>query len=149
MVRAGRLITDGRYRESVDFQWGTGRVNPAIVSFLAGYQPRERLRLIDARPSIALAHILVWPNKTLEFGKSGMTVLSTNIRRVLCSAKESTVLRGSSQYTLRNHLTAMPWKAVIWDQNIVKSQFFHLGFVKFSLCCLPVSVDLSGATQWS
>ena len=37
-----------------------------------------------------------------------------------CSAKESTMLKGSSQYTFRNHLTAMPWKAVIWDQNIVK-----------------------------
>ena len=39
-------------------------------------QSRERLRLVDAHPSIAQAHILVWPNKTLEFGKSGMTVLS-------------------------------------------------------------------------
>ena len=60
-----------------------------------------------------------------------------------CSAKESTVLRGSSQYTLRNHLTAMHWEAVILDKNIVKSLFFHLGFVKFSLCCLSVSVDSS------
>ena len=59
------------------------------------------------------------------------------------------MLRGSSQYTLRNHLTAMYRQAVIGNKNIVKSQFFHLGFVKFSLCCLPVSVDLSGATQWS
>ena len=61
---------------SVDFQWGTGRVNPAIVSFLAGYQSRERLRLIDAHPSIAQAHILVWSNKTLGSGIFGMTVLS-------------------------------------------------------------------------
>ena len=29
------------------------------------------------------------------------------------SAKESTMLRESSQYTLRNHLTAMPWEVVI------------------------------------
>ena len=35
--------------------------------------------------------------------------------------KESTMLRGSSQYTLRYHLTAMPWKAVIREQNIEKS----------------------------
>ena len=38
------------------------------------------------------------------------------------------MLRGSSQYTFRNHLTAMHREAVIRDQNIVKSQFFHLGF---------------------
>ena len=35
--------------------------------------------------------------------------------------KEATMLRGSSQYTLRNHLTAMPWEIVIRDQNIEKS----------------------------
>ena len=35
--------------------------------------------------------------------------------------KEATMLRGSSQYTLRYHLTAMPWEAVIRDKNIVKS----------------------------
>ena len=35
--------------------------------------------------------------------------------------KEATMLRGSSQYTLRYHLTAMPWKAVIREQNIEKS----------------------------
>ena len=35
--------------------------------------------------------------------------------------KEATMLRGSSQYTLRYHLTAMPWEVVIRDQNIVKS----------------------------
>ena len=62
--------------ESVDFQWGTGRVNTAIVSYLAGYQSRERLRLIDARSSIAQAHILVRPAKKLGFGIFGMTVLS-------------------------------------------------------------------------
>ena len=50
------------------------------------------------------------------------------------------MLRGSSQYTLRYHLTAMPWKAVIRDKNIVKSLFFHLGFreafslLPFCLC---------------
>ena len=35
--------------------------------------------------------------------------------------KEATMLKGSSQYTLRNHLTAMPWEIVIRDQNIEKS----------------------------
>ena len=55
----------------------TGRVNPAIVSYLAGYQSRERLRLIDARSSIAQAHILAWSNKTLGSDIFGMTVLST------------------------------------------------------------------------
>ena len=38
-----------------------------------------------------------------------------------CYEKESTMLRGSSQYTLRNHITAMPWEVVIRDKNIVKS----------------------------
>ena len=57
----------------------TGRVNPAIVSFLvAGCQSRERLRLIDAHSPIVQAHILARPNKTLEFSMSDMTVLSTN-----------------------------------------------------------------------
>ena len=44
------------------------------------------------------------------------------------------MLKGSSQYTFRNHLTAMPWKAVIWDQNIVKSLFFHLGLLGVFVC---------------
>ena len=67
-------------RGSADFQVGrevTGRVNPAIVSFLAGCQSRERLRLIDAHSPIVQAHILARPNKTLEFSISDMTVLST------------------------------------------------------------------------
>ena len=55
----------------------TGRVNPAIVSFLAGCQSRERLRFIATGSPIAQAHILARPNKTLEFGMSDMTVLST------------------------------------------------------------------------
>ena len=61
----------------------TGRVHPTIVSFLAGCQSRERLRLMDARPPIAQAHILARPNKTPEFNMSDMTVLSTKNRRVL------------------------------------------------------------------
>ena len=67
-------------RGSADFQVGrevTGRVNPAIVSFLAGCQSRERLRLIDAHSPLVQAHILARPNKTLEFSISDMTVLST------------------------------------------------------------------------
>ena len=44
--------------------------------FLAGYQSRERLRLINARSSIAQAHILTRPDKKLGFGIFGMTVLS-------------------------------------------------------------------------
>ena len=56
----------------------TGRVNPAIVSFLvAGCQSRERLRLIDAHSPIVQAHILARPDRTLEFSMSDMTVLST------------------------------------------------------------------------
>ena len=31
-----------------------------------------------------------------------------------CFLKESTMLKGSSQYTFRNHLTAMPWEIVVW-----------------------------------
>ena len=67
-------------RGSADFQVGrevTGRVNPASISFLAGCQSRERLRLIDAHSPIVQAHILARPNKTLEFSMSDMTVLST------------------------------------------------------------------------
>ena len=50
------------------------------------------------------------------------------------------MLKGSSQYTLRDQSTAMPWEAVIRDKNIVKSSFFHLGFgeafslLPFCLC---------------
>ena len=35
----------------------TGRINPAVVSFLAGRQPKERLRLIDARSPIASTYL--------------------------------------------------------------------------------------------
>ena len=35
----------------------TGRINPAIVSFLAGCQLRKRLRLIDARSPIASTYL--------------------------------------------------------------------------------------------
>ena len=47
------------------------------------------------------------------------TVLSKRIvdskqKNRRCFLKESTMLRGSSQYTLRNHLTAMPWEIVVW-----------------------------------
>ena len=55
----------------------TDRVNPAIVSFLAGCQSGERLRLMDARSPIAQAHILALPNKSPGFNMSDMTVLST------------------------------------------------------------------------
>ena len=45
---------------SVDFIVGrevTGRINPALVSFLAGCQSKERLRLIDARSPIASTYL--------------------------------------------------------------------------------------------
>ena len=45
---------------SVDFIVGrdvTGRINPAIVSFLAGRQPKERHHLIDARSPIATTYL--------------------------------------------------------------------------------------------
>ncbi|MDY3294635.1 MAG: hypothetical protein SOX40_01980 [Bacteroidaceae bacterium] len=35
----------------------TGRINPAIVSLLVGRQPKERLRLIDARSPIASTYL--------------------------------------------------------------------------------------------
>ena len=59
----------------------TGRINPAVVSFLAGRQPHESLRLIDARSPTAQVHILALPNKSPEFSMSDMTVLSTKTRR--------------------------------------------------------------------
>ena len=55
-----------------------------------------------------------------------------------CFLKESTMLRGSSQYTLRYHLTAMHREVVIRDKTECNHCLFHLGFVKLSLCCLPV-----------
>ena len=35
----------------------TGRINPAIVSLFVGRQPKERLRLIDARYPIASTYL--------------------------------------------------------------------------------------------
>ena len=32
-----------------------------------------------------------------------------------CSAKEATMLKGSSQYTLRYQVTAMPWEVVVGE----------------------------------
>ena len=48
------------------------------------------------------------------------------------------MLRGSSQYTLRYHLTAMHREVVIRNKTECNHCLFHLGFVKLSLCCLPV-----------
>ena len=70
---------------SVDFQVGqkaTGKLL-VIVSFLAGCQSRKRLRLIDARPTRAQAHILARPCKLPGFSMFDMNVLSTKNRRVL------------------------------------------------------------------
>ena len=82
----------------------------------------------------------------MVFGKRVVGARQKNRR---CFLKESTMLRGSCQYTRRYHLTAMPWKVVIRDKTECNHCLFHLGFVKLSLCCLPISVDTSGATQWS
>ena len=92
--------------------------------------------------------LMDWPKYSRCFPKES-SVLSKRIvgarqknRRFFL--KESTMLRGSSQYTLRYHLTAMPWKAVIRDKNIVKSLFFHLGFREaFSLLpfCLWIHLE--------
>ena len=60
--------------------------------------------------------------------------------------KEATMLRGSSQYTFRNHLTAMPWEVIITGPKHNKIIVFPLGFREAFSCCLPVSVDSSGAT---
>ena len=50
--------------------------------------------------------------------------------------KEATMLRGSSQYTLRYHLTAMPWEIVIRD----KTQFIstETNFFFFEGTCFLV-----------
>ena len=55
----------------------TDRVNPAIVSLLAGCQSGDRLRFMDARPSRAQAHILARPNKSPGFNMSDRTVMTT------------------------------------------------------------------------
>ena len=44
-----------------------------------------------------------------------------------CFLKEATMLRGSSQYTLRNHLTAMHWE-IVNGQKHSKIIVFPLGF---------------------
>ena len=51
----------------------------------------------------------------------GKRVVGARQKNRRCSAKESTMLKGSSQYTLRYQSIAMPWEAVIRDKNIVKS----------------------------
>ena len=74
--------------------------------------------------------LIEWPKYSSVLSKR---VVGAKYKNRRCSAKESTMLKGSSQYTFRNHLTAMPWKAVIWDQNI-KSLFFHLGLLGVFVC---------------
>ena len=80
MLLLSRIIARKRHKgsDSVDYVgWKvTGRINPAIGSFLAECQSRERLRLIDAHPPIAQAHILARPCKSPGSSISGMTVLS-------------------------------------------------------------------------
>ena len=52
----------------------TGRINLAIVSLLVGRQPKERLRLIDARSSIAQALILARPDKKLGLSRKSVGI---------------------------------------------------------------------------
>ena len=68
--------------------------------------------------------LMDWPKYSRYFPKES-SVLSKRIvdskqenRR--CFLKEATMLKGSSQYTLRYHLTAM-YREVIRDKNIVES----------------------------
>ena len=81
MLLLSRIIARKRHKgsDSVDYVgWKvTGRINPAIGSFLAECQSRERLRLIDAHPPIAQAHILARPCKLPGFSMFDMNVLST------------------------------------------------------------------------
>ena len=63
---------------------------------MQGVSQGERLRLIDARSSIAQAHILERPDKKLGFGIFGMTVLSNKnqedlVAGVCCFSKLSTI----------------------------------------------------------
>ena len=79
--------------------------------------------------------LIDWPKYSSVLSKRSVDSKQKNRR---CSAKESTMLRGSSQYTLRYHLTAMHREVVIRNKTECNHCLFHLGFVKLSLCCLPV-----------
>ena len=76
--------------------------------------------------TVLIQHTLIlqlidWPKYSWCSAKES-SVLSKRIvdsqqKKRRCSAKEATMLRGSSQYTLRYQSTAMPWKAIIRDKT--------------------------------
>ena len=68
--------------------------------------------------------LMDWPKYSRCSAKES-SVLSKRIvgarqKNRRCFLKEATMLKGSNQYTFRNHLTAMPWEVVIRDNKIVK-----------------------------
>ena len=68
--------------------------------------------------------LMDWPKYSRCFPKESSVLSKRSVdskqKNRRCSAKESTMLKGSSQYTFRKHLTAMPWEVVIRDNKIVK-----------------------------
>ena len=75
--------------------------------------------------------LMDWPKYSRCFPKES-SVLSKRIvgarqKNRRCFLKEATMLRGSSQYTLRNHLTAMHWE-IVNGQKHSKIIVFPLGF---------------------
>ena len=60
-----------------------------------------------------------WCSAKVDLNTQVFMVLSKRVvgafqKNRRCFLKEATMLRGSSQYTFRNHLTAMPWEIVVW-----------------------------------
>ena len=75
--------------------------------------------------------LMDWPKYSRCFPKES-SILSKRIvgarqKNRRCFLKEATMLRGSSQYTLRNHLTAMHWE-IVNGQKHSKIIVFPLGF---------------------
>lgn len=60
--------------------------------------------------------LIDWPKYSSVLSKRSVDSKQKNRR---CSAKESTMLRESSQYTLRYHLTAIDREVVILDKKIL------------------------------
>ena len=60
--------------------------------------------------------LIDWPKYSSVLSKRSVDSKQKNRR---CSAKESTMLRESSQYTLRYQLTAMDREVVILDKKIL------------------------------
>ena len=77
----------------------------------------------EKKESVEIRKRLLWEMKLIEWPKYS-SVLSKRVvgarqKNRRCFLKESTMLRGSSQYTFRYQLTAMHREVVILDKKIL------------------------------